>query len=180
MVDPVREEPTPADWIAFRDRVAEAGNVARAAVTNMITALTSITMAIVGTAVTLGTGDFRSEPIARAMLFAMAGAGAAAVIILLVLAVEAILASRRAERWLALYNDFSTRYYAGEGIRDLPWDELSEARISLSVHWKVSLPLVVLFAGIAAAAAAAVTAPPAPVKPNPAAASGNSVQEPKK
>jgi hypothetical protein len=68
-------EPSQSDWIMFRDRVAEAANIARAAVTNVVTALTSITIAIVGVAVTVATADLHHNPLSKAMLFAMGGAG---------------------------------------------------------------------------------------------------------
>jgi hypothetical protein len=162
---------TEADWIMFRDRVAEAVNIARAAVTNIVTALASITVAIVGAAVTLATADYRNDPIAQAMSYAIAGAGAAALLIVLTLSVEAVLATRRAESWGKLYDCFSKKFTAGERMPPFPRDELSNAGLSVSVHLKVSAPIILFLLGLVAAAAAALSNLHMAPRPSPSATS---------
>jgi hypothetical protein len=141
---------TPSDWITFRDRVAEAASIARAAMTNVVTALSSITVAIVGTAVTVATAEFHTNPFARAMLCAIAGAGLSALAILIALTVEAIRATKCATRWHASYVEIYQRALGDQPFSAVPWSELRSARLSVSVHWKVSLPVVLFLAGLLA------------------------------
>jgi hypothetical protein len=172
MSAPEPQDWTEADWIAFRDRVAEACNIARAAVTNIVTALASITVAVVGAAVTLGAADYRNDPIAHAMLYAIAGAGAAALLIVLALSVEAVMSTRRAENWGKLYDCFSKKCTAGERMPPFPWDQLSKAGLSVSVHCKVSAPVILFLLGlVAAGAAAALSNLHMAPRPNPSATS---------
>jgi hypothetical protein len=148
----VQETPSQAEMTAFRDRVAEGVSIARAAMTNAVTANVSVTMAIVGTAVTLATARFESTPVAKAMLFALAGAGCAAIVMLMALMMEAIRATRFAEKWRKLYVRFYELAKTGQPASPIPWDELNE-RLSVSIHWKISVPAFLLFAGLTAAVA---------------------------
>jgi hypothetical protein len=148
---------TQDEWIMFRDRVAEAVGIARAAVTNVVAALASITVAVVGAAVTLATADYKSDSVAAAMLFAIAGAGVAALVIVLGLTVEAVLATRAAERWRDLYADLSRQARAGKSVI-IPWNDLDDAHVSIGIHWKVSLPVGLFLIGLICAGIAAFNA----------------------
>jgi hypothetical protein len=141
-----------AAWAAFRDRVAEALGVARSAVTNVVSALATVTVAIVGAAVTLATAKLEATPAATAMLLAITGAGSAAIVLLIVLAVEAIRATYFADKWQKLYVASYQKASAGQQPPPIPWDELNKSRFSVSIHLKVSLPVLLFVAGLVTAA----------------------------
>ena len=150
-------EPSQSDWIMFRDRVAKAANIARAATTNVVTALTSITIAIVGVAVTVATADVHHTPLSKAMLFAMGGAALSALVVVIALTIEAVRANRYATRWHRQYCEFHDKALAHKPLPSLPWDELRFARLSVGVRWKVLLPVMLFMLGLFAAAVMFIT-----------------------
>jgi uncharacterized membrane protein len=141
-------EPSQSDWIMFRDRVAEAANIARAATTNVVTALTSITIA---------TADVHHTPLSKAMLFAMGGAALSALVVVIALTIEAVRANRYATRWHRQYCEFHDKALAHKPLPSLPWDELRFARLSVGVRWKVLLPVMLFMLGLFAAAVMFIT-----------------------
>jgi hypothetical protein len=141
-----RDDILAVDLTTFRNYAAEAAEIARAAITNIVTALTSITVAIVGAAVTLGTADYKSN-MANAMLSAMGGSGLAALAIVLALTVEAMLASNRANEWRTLYATQYKNFIERKPV-EIPWEKLETGRLSICIHWKITLPVALFVIGL--------------------------------
>jgi hypothetical protein len=142
------QDATQSDWALFRDRVVEAASISRAATTNVVTALASATVGIVGVAVTLATTELHRTPLAMGMLIAIAGAVLSAVTIIISLMVEATRANKYAVRWHGLFSEYYDKAEAGEPLPPIPWGELKFARFSVGIHWKVSLPAALFLVGL--------------------------------
>jgi hypothetical protein len=147
-VSDIPPSPTESDLVEFHDRVAEAVSIARAAVADVVTALASVTVAIVGAAVTVATADLHETSLATAMLIAIGGAGLSALVIIISLTVEAIRANKYAVRWQSLYSKFYDKAEASQELPTIPWQELRFARMSVGIHWKVSLPVALFLIGL--------------------------------
>lgn len=138
---------TPEDWNVVNDRIGEAANFARAATTNAVTALTSLTVAIVGVVITVSLGEIQLNSLKRSLLFLMCGALAAAFIMLICLTFEA----RRAMIHAGALHDIYDKALMGNSIsKEKLRLELQFSRYSVSFFYKISLPMACLFLGIAA------------------------------
>jgi hypothetical protein len=146
-----------ADWDEFRELVADIVNVARSATANAVTALTSLTIALVGGVVTVSSSDFSkalwseaTNPadfravLWRSLIFTLAGAGLAALTMMVPLMVEAVFAMSSATRLHRLYDQ--SRRTPLTPKKNIWPQEIS--RVSISVHWKITLPLILFAAGM--------------------------------
>jgi hypothetical protein len=137
------------DWLEFNDRIGEVATIARAATTNAVTALASVTVAIVGASVTVSTATVTMSIWTRSALFAILGAGAAALVMIIALMIEAIKSMTLAVELQSFYDKYSSdatvlRYTVEPYYK-------RTARISVGAFWKAILPLALLLLGIGAA-----------------------------
>jgi hypothetical protein len=137
---------TPEQQHILHDRVAEAGNFAQTATTNAVTALTSVTIAIVGAAVTISTTDYHASILENGWLWLISGAGSAAFAVLIALAIEALRSMRHVAKLHRIFvacdkEGFKTNW------NDLQPD-LKIAHLSVGIYWKILLPVVLFSSGL--------------------------------
>jgi hypothetical protein len=117
-----------------------------------VTALSSITVAIGAAAITVATAELHTDSLARAMLFATAGAGFSALVIVVALTVEAVRTTNHARKLHTLFAEYRAKALACQKTPAMPWDQLEYPHMSVGVHWKVSLPVALFLTGLFAMA----------------------------
>jgi hypothetical protein len=138
---------TESDWAVFQNRVAEVANVSRAATANVVTALTSFSLAIAAAAIAISTADHRAGVWQNPALVAIAGAMLASLVLIGSLIVEAARATRVAAQ---LHDLYVKEYFKPNPKKKEIWPTLQQSNISVNFHWKISVPAVLLAAGLIA------------------------------
>lgn len=135
---------TSEEWGEFRTRLADIAAVARAAAANAAAAFAALILAIVGAFVSINAAELHPDsPLARASVFAIAGAFLAALELIVALMVEAVRSQNLMDELRKLYDDTPD---------DAPWDAvapaLAKSHVTVGIHWKTTVPMLFLFVGL--------------------------------